>query len=314
MSGFQVEALKLYGMSIDVYLPMGGAAVAYDRPMPERRSPTLRRRRLSAELRRLREAAGISVAQAAQALECSPDKIMWIERAEWVRPNPRDVRDLLDRYGVADQPQREELLRLAREGGQRDWWQPYSRMLSERHSTYIGLETEAVSLWTFELAIVPGLLQTEDYARALMRRGAIEIDEEEVERRVQLRVERQQILTGNDPVQLFAVIDEAVLHRQVGGEQIMRAQLDHLAEVARLPGVTLQVIPFSVGQHPGTGGNFTILSFAHGDPDAVYVETIGGELLVEEHSEVKRYKAASLRLTADALSPQATIAMVARDR
>lgn len=285
-------------------------AVPYHRPMPERRSPTLRRRRLSAELRRLREAAGVSVADAAKALECSPDKILWIERAEWVRPNPRDIRDLLDAYNVTDKRQRELLIALAREGGQRDWWQPYSKMLSERYSTYIGLETEAVALWTFQLAVVPGLLQTPEYAAALERTGPAVVDEAEIERRVELRTERQRILTGDDPVTLFAVIDEAALRRRVGGEDVMRAQRAHLAEMAQHPRITLQVIPFYVGSHPGTAGSFTILSFDQGDPDAVYVETIAGELLLEEDPDVKRYRAASLRLTGMALTPSDTIAMI----
>jgi hypothetical protein len=153
------------------------------------------------------------------------------------------------------------------------------------------LRRKAVTLWTFQLAVVPGLLQTEEYARALERNGPAVVDEEEIEKRVRLRAERQRILTGDDPVMLFAVIDEAALRRRVVGEEVMRAQLEHLVRMAGQPGITLQVVPFEVGAHPDTAGAFTILSFGQGDPEAVFIETIGGELLLEEDADVKRCKA-----------------------
>lgn len=278
--------------------------------MPERRSPTARRRELSKALRDLREKGGFTVADAAEALDCSPDKIMWIERAEWVKPKVRDVRDLLDRYGVVDEDQREKLFAMAREGSQRDWWQPYRKMLSDRYTTYIGLESEAETVLTFELTVFPGLMQTEAYARALIQAGPAEISAEEVDQRAKVRIERQRILDGAAPARLWAIVDEAALRRPVGGPEVMRGQLAHLIEMAELPKVTLQVIPFSAGPHPSTAGSFTIVSFPD-DPGAAYVETVAGELLVEEATDVGRYEAAFRQLIAKSLSPADTIAMLA---
>lgn len=283
----------------------------YDRRMPERRSPTLRRRRLSAELRNLRAQAGLTLVEVAKRLGWSEGKLRWIEAAQWVRPNVGDVMDLLDTYGVTDQRQREKLLRLAREAGQRGWWHPYRDMISERYSTYIGLEAEASALQTYQALVIPGLLQTDDYARALIQAGPAEITEEEVERRIAIRAKRQKILTGEDPARLSAVIDEAALRRPVGGADVMRAQLERLVQLARLPRVMVQLLPYSLGPHPGLGGPFTILSFPESDPDAAYVETIAGELLIEEDSDVERYRSVYRRLLGLALSPADTINMLA---
>ncbi|MCO5968367.1 helix-turn-helix domain-containing protein [Actinoallomurus soli] len=280
--------------------------------MPERRSPTARRRELSNALRRLREEGGFTVDDAAEALDCSTDKILWMERAEWVKPKLRDVRDLLDRYGVTDAKHREKLFAMAREGSQRDWWQPYRKMLSDRYTTYIGLESEADDVLTFELAVFPGLMQTADYARGLIQSGPAEISDEEVEQRVKVRTERQRILFGDAPARLWAIIDEAALHRPVGGPEVMRAQIQRLIELAELPKITFQVIPFSAGPHPSTAGSFTILSFPR-DPDAAYVETVAGELLVEEAADVRRYEAVFRQLIAKALSPEDTIAMLSKE-
>lgn len=279
-------------------------------PMP-RTSPTLRRRELSKRLKELREKASVSVAEAADALGCSIDKIHWIERGEWNRPRWRDVRDLLDKYAVTDQKLRDYLMELAREGVQKDWWHPYRKMLSEAYSTYIAFEGDADELLTFELSVIPGLLQTEDYARALIRKGPAELDDADIEKRVEIRAERQRILEGDDPLRLFAVLDEAALRRTVGGPEVMRAQLRHLIEMAARPNITLQVIPFDAGPHPGTGGRFTIISFPGEDPDAVYIETIAGELLIESEG-VGRYRRAFRRLNAEALSPEDTIALIGR--
>lgn len=276
-----------------------------------RTSPTLRRRDLSKRLKELRERAGVSVAEAAEALGCSIDKIHWIERGEWNRPRWRDVRDLLDRYGVDDDDTRDYLIELAREGAQRDWWHPYRKMLSETYTTYIAFEEEAEEVLAFELAIIPGLLQTEAYARALMGHGPAKLDDAEIDKRVQVRAERQRILDRADPAQLFAVIDEAALRRTVGGPEVMREQLRHLIEMAERPNVTIQVIPFDAGPHPGTGGRFTILGFGE-DPDAVYIETIAGELLLDENEAVARYRTVFRRLNAEALTPEATIALIGR--
>lgn len=293
-----------------LFHPSAAMTPATIAPMPERRSPTLRRRRLSAELRRLRADRGLTLVEVADRANWSEGKQRWIEDAQWVRPNPRDVQDLLDIYGITDRRQRDELMRWAREGRQRGWWHAYREMLSERYSTYIGLEAEAEEVATFELAVIPGLAQTEAYARALIKAGPAELDDTEIENRVAIRTERQRILVGEDAVRLSMVLDEAALRRPMGGPDVMREQCERLIELARLPGAIVQVLPYEVGPHPGTGGPFTILSFA-GDPAAVYVPTIAGELLIEEDIDVKRYERVFRRLNALALSPDATIALLA---
>ncbi|WP_067475452.1 helix-turn-helix domain-containing protein [Actinomadura hibisca] len=277
-----------------------------------RRSPTLRRRRLSAELRRLRQDCGLTALDVTQRLSWAAGKLTRMERGEWVRPNPRDVQDLLDVYEVTDEHQREQLMAWAREGRERGWWHPYRDMLSESYTTFVGLEAEASTERTFELAVIPGLLQTADYARALLRSGPAEISSEQIEQRVDIRLARQSILTSGDPLRLLAVVDEAALRRPAGDETVMRAQLEHLLEAAELPRVTLLVIPFRKGRHPGTTGPFTILEFPERlDPDAVYVENVAGELFIEEPSDVDRFRIAFERLTAVAESPEDTIKMIA---
>ena len=280
--------------------------------MSGRQSPPLRRRRLSAELRRLREAAGLSSTEVSRRLDWSAGKLTRIERGEWLRPNPRDVQDLLDVYGITDLRQREELIRWAREGRQRGWWHPYRDVLSEAYSAYIGLEAAAKSLLTFQPLMIPGLLQTGDYARAVIAGGPAEISAEEVDRRVRVRIERQNALRVADPLRVWAVIDEAALRRPVGGPEVMRDQLKRLQDVATLDKVTLQVIPFGVGVHPGVaGGSFAILEFpGPEDPDAVHVDTVAGELFVEEPDQVDRYRVAFQHLTTVALSPEDTLTMI----
>lgn len=280
-------------------------------------SPTLRRMELSAKLKELREKANVDVAEAAKALGCSTDKIHWIERNAWNRPRWRDVRDLLDRYGItedkpANRRMREYLVQLAKDSGQQDWWHPYKAMLSETYTTYIAYEGEAEELLMFELSIIPGLLQTEDYTEALTREGPAELDADEIAQRVKIRGERQRILERDNPVRLFAVIDEAALRRPVGSPEAMRAQLQHLIDMAAHPKITIQVLPFAAGPHPGTGGRFTILSFpGSASPDAVYIETIAGELFIQS-GDVDRYQSVYRRLNAKALSPEATIEMLGK--
>jgi transcriptional regulator with XRE-family HTH domain len=278
-------------------------------PMP-RHSPTLRRRRLSAELRRLRAATKMTAAQIDGRLGWNEGKLARMERGDWLRPNPRDIADLLEIYGITDVEQRDYLITLARQGRERGWWHPY-RELSPTYFTYIGLEQEASAVRTFQLSVTPGLLQTEDYARALIARGPGEIDEDEIERQVEVRAERQKLLTADDPMRLWAIIDEAALRRPVGDEDVMRGQLAQLLEMARLPKVTLQVIPFAAGAHPGLLSAFTLLEFPHpDDPDAAYVQTVGSELFLED-DDVTAYRIAFERLTAYALSPTDTLPFIA---
>lgn len=278
------------------------------------RSPTLRRRRLSTELVQLREQTDYANAiDVDKALDWTPGKLARMERRNWKRPNPRDIRDLLDLYGVTDKAQRDYLITLAREGRQRGWWHSYDDVgLSKEYTTYIDFEAGTKALYTFQGTMLPGLLQTRDYALALIKEGPAEISDAEAERRLDLRMERQRILTSEDPLRLWVVLDEAVLHRQVGGPDVMRSQLEHLLEVTKLALVTLQVISFDAGAHSGTTGPFTILEFPDPrDPQAVYVDTPAGELFVEQLEEVRRFQTAFERLRATALSPRDSIAMIA---
>ncbi|HZB28898.1 MAG TPA: helix-turn-helix transcriptional regulator [Streptosporangiaceae bacterium] len=290
-----------------------------DDSMPEtepRRSPTLRRRQLSAELRMLREAAGLTAVDVDRRLDWTPGKLARMERGHWQRPRPRDITDLLDLYSVEDDDRREYLLMLARQGRERDWWHPYRKMLSERYSTYLGLEAGAASLLTFQSGMLPGLIQTADYARAIMRDGPAELSTDEIDARVLIRAARQELLTREqDPLRLVAVLDEAVLHRNVGGDAVMRDQLEQLLELAELPRVTIQVAPFDIGAHPGLSGPFTILQFPEPkDPDAAYSENIAGQLLLEEETDVERFQVAYQRLIAVAASPADSIAMIDRHK
>lgn len=276
-------------------------------------SPTVKRRRLSKMLEGFRLAAGKTATQVARELDWNASKVTRMERNEWKRPLVRDVEDLLDLYEVTDKAERMQLVTLAREGRQRGWWQEYEAGLNEQYEHFIGLEAEAAIVSTFEALTVPGLLQTEDYARDAIRAGHAEITEEQVEQRVAVRAERQKVLTRDDPLRLSAVIDEAVLRRCVGGAGVMRAQMRHLLQVAEFPRVTLQVIPFEAGLHPGAHGPFVILKFDDpADPEAVYVENLAWQYFFEEPSQIDRYQVAFQRLVAVALSPGSTIEMLAK--
>jgi transcriptional regulator with XRE-family HTH domain len=278
-----------------------------------RSSPTLRRRRLSAEIFTLREHAGLTSAEATTRLGWGSGKLTRMERGEWVRPNPRDIADLCDLYGVNDDRRRDYLVTLAREGREHGWWHPYRTMLSEAYSTFIGLEAAASSSYTFDQVILPGLLQTEDYARAVILGGPTELGPEEIEQRVKIRMERQHLLTRDDPIRIWCIFDEAALRRLVGGSDVMRHQLQHLLELGRQgAGVNLQVVPFAAGAHAGASGAFSILEFPEPeDPDAVYIDTPAGELFVEEREEVNRFQIAFEHLRATALSTTDTLTMIA---
>jgi transcriptional regulator with XRE-family HTH domain len=272
-----------------------------------RSTPTLRRRYLSAELKRLRTRAGVSAVHAADALGCSTDKIHWIERAGWSHPKWRDVRDLLDAYGVTDERKRDELIALARESGGKEWWQPYSRMLSKKYAAFIGMEGEATSVLTFGLCAVPCLLRTEEYTRAVIEAGPAELTPCELDQHVAVCVERQRIFHEGGYRRLCAVLDEAALRRQVGGPDVMRAQIKHLIVLADDPRITLRLVPFSAGPQP-SAGSFTLLSFADGGTAAMYAETVGGDVLLEDPLEIAGYQKVFHRLDAMALTPEDTIA------
>jgi transcriptional regulator with XRE-family HTH domain len=271
-----------------------------------RRSPTVRRRRLGIELRRLRDDAGLTIEQVAGALECSDSKISRIETGQ-VGATPRDVRDMLQLYGVAGQ-RRDALLQSAREARQRDWWQAYSDTLIV---PLVGMEAAASSIRVYETLLVPGLFQTRQYAGTVIRTVRPDLRPEEVERWVEFRMARQSLLARDLPPALSAVLDEALLRRPVGGSAAMGEQLHHLARVAALPTVTLQVLPFAAGHHAGMSGAFTIFSFPEpDDPDVVYLEHTKSDLYLESEEEVRRYASAFDQLRAMALPPDDSVALV----
>jgi transcriptional regulator with XRE-family HTH domain len=272
-------------------------------------SPTLRARRLAVELSSRREASGLSREEVARRLEWSTSTVFRIETGR-SHPQPRSVRDLLDLYGVTG-PEREGLIQLARDARQPGWWHSFRDVLPNPYEVYIGLETGAISIRNFEPLLIPGLLQTADYARAMIRGGARELDRDEIERRVEVRLSRQQVLVKEDRPRLWAVIDEAVIRRVVGSPAIMAAQLQQLAEAAEHGKTTLQVVPFGAGAHAGTSGPFVILGLPEpAEPDLVYVETLAGDIYLEEPADVDRYTLAFDRLRAAALHPDDSIALV----
>jgi transcriptional regulator with XRE-family HTH domain len=269
--------------------------------MATEHSPTIRRRRLALELRRLRETARLTCEEVAEHLECSASKISRMETGR-VTVSPRDVRDVLDLYQVPEE-QREGLVQLARESRQKGWWHAYSDAMLPHVATYIGLESAASEIRIYEVSLIPALLQTEDYARAVIRAGMMDSPHEDIERRVALRMARLAAVTREDPLQVWVVIDEAALRRCVGGPAVMRPQLEHLLIKAALPNVQLQVIPFSAGAHPAMGRPFVILVFSDRvDTDVVYLEELVSALWVEDVAEVARHNAFFNHLRATALS------------
>jgi transcriptional regulator with XRE-family HTH domain len=272
-------------------------------------NPTLRGRRLAVELMRRREASGLSREEAARRLEWSTSTIFRIETGR-SRPQPGNVRVLLDLYGVTGS-ERDGLIQLAREARQPGWWHSFRDVLPNPYEVYIGLEGGAASIRNFEPVVVPGLLQTEDYARAMFKGGPRELERDEIERRVEVRLARQQILTRGDRPRLWAVIDEAVIHRLVGDPAVMRAQLGHLIDTSEQGKTTVQVVPFRAGAHAGTTGPFVILDFPEPtDPAVVYVETLAGDIYLEERADVNRYTIAFDRLLAAALHPDDSVRLI----
>ena len=217
---------------------------------------------------------------------------------------------MLELYGVPG-PQRDSLVQLARESRQKGWWHAYSDAIEPRFETYIGLESAASEIRIYEVTLIPGLLQTEDYARAVIAAGAVDGGPGAVERNVAFRMARQPTLTTDDPPQLWAVLDEAALRRRVGGAGLMRLQLEHLLDLSRLPNVVIQVLPFGAGAHPAMGRPFVILAFPErADPDVVYLEDLTSALYVEDVHEVDRYNMFFNHLRATALSFEDSAALI----
>src|SRR6266568_1525543 len=269
----------------------------------EASSPTVPRMLVGIQLHRLREAAGISPDQAAYEIRASRSKISRMENG-LVRFKERDVTDLLTLYGVTDERTRNGLVTLTRQANAPGWWSKYGDIMADWFEAYLGLETSASVIRSFELQFVHGLFQTEDYARAVTLLGHTTAPEAEIERRVSLRLKRQDLLTGPKPPQVWSVLDEGALRRPVGGAGVMRAQLERLAEVARLRHVTIQVVPFGRGGHAAAGGSFTVLRFSEPEvPDVVYLEQLTSALYLDRREDVDHYMEVMNHLSTEALTP-----------
>ncbi|WP_329178260.1 helix-turn-helix domain-containing protein [Streptomyces sp. NBC_01477] len=267
-------------------------------------NPTVRRRRLGSELRKLREEKGMTAEEVAARLLVSQSKISRLENGRR-SISQRDVRDLCGVYGVEDVRVVESLMQMAKESRQQGWWHAFGDI---PYSVYIGLETEAASLRVFEPQVVPGLLQTQRYASAVIAGNLPEATSEQVEKRVSVRMRRQERITDLDgPLRMWAVVDEAALCRKVGDAQIMREQLAHLVELSHLPHVTVQVLPFEAGAHPGLSGQFAVLEFTDTtDATVVYLEGVNSDLYLEKDTDVQAYSVMYEHLRAQALSAEAT--------
>src|SRR5271157_803929 len=265
--------------------------------VPEVRSPTVRRRELGALLRTLRLEKGLTVEQAAERLMFSMSKLSRIETGHGAATR-RDIRDLCDLYDVTDEAERDRLMALAREGKQTGWWQSYDL---DYFATYVGLEAAAVGIRYYQSAIVPGLMQTPDYARAMHEAGVPEFTPERINELVEVRLRRQRLLVQDPPVRLEVVLDEAVLHRLVGGPAVMGAQLDRLIALSNQPNVTMQVIPYTVGAHPAMDSTFNILEFTGSVASVIYVE---------RPQDIRRYQEIFEHLCTIALSPKESIKLM----
>lgn len=261
---------------------------------------------LGAHLRRLREAQGVSRETAGWEIRASESKISRMELGR-VGFKERDVADLLTLYGLTDDEERAALMDLAKNANTPGWWHREGDILPSWFQSYLGLEAAAALIRTYEVQFVPGLLQTADYARTVILLGHGSAPKEEVERRVNLRMTRQQLLTRPDPPQLWVVIDEGALRRPLGGPEIMRAQISALIDATKLPNVRLQVIPFRAGGHAAAGGSFSILRFPDQDlPDVVYVEQMTSALYLDKREDVDQYATAMELLCVQADPPART--------
>jgi transcriptional regulator with XRE-family HTH domain len=274
-------------------------------------SPTVRRRRLGAILRGLRERRGLTGEEVSVKIDHSG---AWLSRVETGRVSLRtgDLTVLLDMYQVSERALRDELLALARDGNQRGWWSKYADTLSGPYSTYIGFEAEADNLQVYETLVVHGLLQTEEYARATIQAALPSLGPAAVERKVSIRMARQELLRRQDPLRVWAIFDESLLRRRIGGVPVLRGQLIRLLETADDPNVTAQVLPFTAGTNPGMLGSFTVIKFPLPDDlDVVYVEGVTGDIFAEGE-DVRWYNLLFEHLQATALSPAHSYELIER--
>jgi Domain of unknown function (DUF5753)/Helix-turn-helix domain len=268
--------------------------------------PTALRMVLGSHLRRLREEAGVAPDRAGYEIRASRSKISRMENGR-VGFKERDVADLLTLYGITDEQLRARMTLLARRANTPGWWSKYGDLLPDWFESYLGMEGAASVIRTFELQFVHGLFQTEAYARGVTLLGHKAAPAEDVDRRVSLRLKRQGVLNTPDPPRVWSVMDEAALRRPVGGRAVMRAQLEYLAEIASLPRVTIQAVPFSRGGHAAAGGSFTILRFAAAElPDIVYIEQLTSALYLDDREDVEHYMEVVNAVSAQALTPAET--------
>jgi transcriptional regulator with XRE-family HTH domain len=273
----------------------------------EVRSPTVRRRELGALLRALRNQNGLTVEQAADQLLCSPSKVSRMETGHGAA-TPRDIRDLCDLYGITDQTERDRMMKLAREGKQQGWWQSFDLT----YATYVGLEAEAVAISAFQSSVIPGLLQTADYARAGHEVAMPRLSYEQIEMQIEAKLTRQLILTVDNPPRFATVLDEAALHRMAGGGQVMAAQLTKILDMSGLPNVMVQVLPFELGAHPALESNFTLLELPNSTPGVVFVEGLIGSTYLERPDDLKRYREIFDQLQTIALDPKDSADLIAK--
>jgi transcriptional regulator with XRE-family HTH domain len=263
-------------------------------------------------LRKLRESNSFKLEEVAAALGVAPSTLSRIETGK-APTKSAYLTHMLDMYGVSEHAQRQVLIDMAREGHRKGWWAAYDDVLPSGLDIYVGLEAEASGLRSYEISVVHGLLQTEDYARTILRETSPRLTTEQVDRLVDLRIERQKRLDEVPPLDLWVILDEAVVRRTVGGAAVMRAQLAHLLALAGRPTATLQVLPFSSGAHAGHDGPFAIIEFQdRTDSEVAYVETVAGPLYLEKEREVRLRAEAFDRLRAAALSPSASAELIAR--
>jgi transcriptional regulator with XRE-family HTH domain len=267
--------------------------------------PTARRMILGSQLRHLREQAGISRSEAGYNIRGSESKISRLELGR-VGFKERDVADLLTMYGVTEACERQTFLDMVTESNQPGWWRRYNDLMPGWFNDYVGLEEAAWRIQTWEPLYMPGLLQTEDYTRGIVSHGQAERADDEVDRRVALRMRRQKLLARPDAPRLWAVIDESVLHRPIGGRRALRAQIEYILEVTTLPNVSLQVLPWRNSGY-GAEGAFALLRFAEPElPNIAYVEHLTGALYLEKLDEIEEYSRALDRLAVDSETPDRT--------
>jgi transcriptional regulator with XRE-family HTH domain len=265
---------------------------------------------LGTQLRRLREAAGITPERAGTEIRGSRSKISRMETGR-VGLKLRDVTDLLTLYGVHEEDVRSRFLSLARQSSKPDWWAKYGDVLPDWFEPYLGLESAASTIRGFDIQFVHSLFQTEEYARAVTRLGHQTASAAEIEDRVALRLKRQDLLTRPGPPRIWSVMDESVLRRPIGGRAVMRAQFQRLIEVAAMPHMTIQVVPFARSGHAGESGSFALMRFNEPDlPDVVYIEQLTSAIYLEQRPDVEHYLEVMDRLSGEAATPAATVRLI----